>query len=317
FMREAAAFYEDFMILGADGKYVFSPSHSPENSPAGSEAQACTNATMDMAVARELFVNLIAATSTDRTLHGSSGDDDGADVDRWHAIVSRLPDYQINADGAIKEWLHPDLADNHDHRHVSHLYALFDGLPADIEARPDLRAAFLRTVERRLEIRRQDAGGVMAFGLAQLGLVAASLRQPALCGEILDWLARKYWRPSLVTTHDPGQLFNVDLCGGFPALIAKLLVDSRPGHIEIFPALPPAWPKGTVHGLPARGGITIDRLSWDPEGIQVTLSAVSTQSITIAFPAQSPHPPHVVTASFTDGSTLNFRVNGDEAPASF
>ena len=199
FMNEAAAFYEDFMTLGPDGKYVFNPSYSPENSPPGSEAQGSVNATMDMAVARELFGNLIAAT---RALGPDVvGSDAAGDIKRWETIVSRLPDYQINEDGAVKEWMHPDLADNHDHRHVSHLYALFDGLPADIESRPELQAAFLRAAERRMEIRRRDGGGVMGFGLAQLGLAAASLRQPAMCGEIVDWLACKYLAP--VAGHDP------------------------------------------------------------------------------------------------------------------
>lgn len=285
FMREAAAFYEDFMTLGPDGKYFFSPSYSPENSPPGSEAQGSVNATMDMAVARELFGNLIAAT---RALETGVVDPDAAgDIKRWETIVSTLPDYQINEDGAVKEWLHPDLADNHDHRHVSHLYALFDGLPADIESRPDLRAAFLRAAERRMEIRRRDGGGVMGFGLAQLGLAAASLRQPTMCGEIIDWLACKYWRPSLVTTHDPGLLFNVDLCGGFPAFVAKMLIDSRVGHLEVLPALPPAWRSGTVEGLPGRGQVMVEHLSWAPEGIRLRLSSSVAQNLTITFPART------------------------------
>jgi alpha-L-fucosidase 2 len=322
FMKEAAAFYEDFMTIGPDGKYVFSPSYSPENSPPGSDAQASVNATMDMAVARELFGNLIAA-------YGALGLDHHDDTNRWRAVLARLPDYQVNDDGAVKEWLHPDLADNHDHRHVSHLYALFDGLPTDIEARPELRAAFLRAAERRMEIRRRDGGGVMGFGLAQLGLCAASLRHGEICGEIIDWLASKYWRPSMVTTHDPGQLFNVDLCGGFPALIAKMLIDSRPGHLEVLPALPSAWPTGTVEGLPARGQILVERLAWDPEQIHLRLSSQVPQTLRVAFPArtgvqitvlpeeaiESLATPAGVVVSLTSSKALEIRLKSTAEPS--
>ena len=60
-MKEAALFFEDFLYEGPDGKYVFNPSYSPENTPANSDSQACINATMDITLAKELFTNLIAA----------------------------------------------------------------------------------------------------------------------------------------------------------------------------------------------------------------------------------------------------------------
>ncbi len=288
FMREAAAFYEDFLCPGPDGRLVFSPSYSPENSPPGSDAQACVNATMDMAVARELFTNLIAAHETLGLVDAAeAGPGAKGDLARWRALLGRLPDYQINDDGAVKEWLHPHLADNHDHRHVSHLYALFDGLPAEIEERADLRRAFVHTARRRMEIRRRDGGGVMAFGLAQLGLAAAALRQPDLCGEILDWLSSRYWRPSMVTTHDPGAIFNVDLSGGYPAVVARVLLDSRPGHLELLPGLPERWVSGTVTGLPARGGVRIERMSWTAGGIWVALSSRSDQRVTVGYPRRA------------------------------
>jgi hypothetical protein len=280
FMEEAAAFYEDFLFPGPDGRLVFSPSYSPENSPPGSDAQACVNATMDMAVTRELFTNLIAA-------HEVLGLPPGAGPERWRALLAALPDYQINEDGAVKEWLHPHLHDNHDHRHVSHLYALFDGLPAELEERPDLLDAFVHTARRRMEIRRRDGGGVMAFGLAQLGLVAAALRQPELCAEIVDWLSARYWRPSLVTTHDPGRIFNVDLGGGYPAVIARILLDSRPGHLQLLPGLPARWASGTVTGLPARGGVRVERMTWTDDGVWVALSAARAQRVSVGFPRRA------------------------------
>ncbi|MEI7902274.1 MAG: glycoside hydrolase N-terminal domain-containing protein, partial [bacterium] len=157
FMREAALFYEDFLVEGPDGKLLFSPSYSPENNPKNDPSQACVNATMDIAVARELLTHLIAAC-------GELGTD-AEGVKRWRALLAKMPDYLINADGAVKEWTTPLLEDNYAHRHVSHLYPLFVGLPPEIGTNAALRAAFKRAADYRMEIRRKENGGEMAFGL--------------------------------------------------------------------------------------------------------------------------------------------------------
>ena len=115
FMKEAAPFYEDFLVEGPDGKFLFSPSYSPENTPRNSRSQACINATMDISAAKELLTNLSAACEELKT--------DAEGVKRWRAMLAKMPDYAINADGAVKEWTTPLLEDNYAHRHCSHLYA--------------------------------------------------------------------------------------------------------------------------------------------------------------------------------------------------
>ena len=55
FMEKAALFFEDYLYEGPDGKFVFSPTQSPENTPGNSNSQASFNATMDVAVAKELL----------------------------------------------------------------------------------------------------------------------------------------------------------------------------------------------------------------------------------------------------------------------
>jgi alpha-L-fucosidase 2 len=65
-------------------------------------------------------------------------------------------------------------------------------------------------------------------------------------------------------THPPG-LFQIDGNLGAAAGMLEALVQSRwePDHIDVdlFPALPTAWPEGEVHGLCLRGGATLD-FSW-------------------------------------------------------
>jgi hypothetical protein len=253
FMKEAAAFYEDFLIEGPDGRLLFSPSYSPENNPGNSESQACINATMDIAVARELLANCIAACQQLKT--------DPERVSRWKTMLAKMPDYQINADGAVKEWSTPLLEDHYEHRHASHLYGLFYGLPDDVAADPRLCQAFSRAIEKRMEFRRKEPSGEMAFGVVQLGQAAASLRRAETCYELVDWLANLYWRPSMTTTHNRQSLFNVDICGGMPDVICRMLMDSRPGQIDLLPSLPAAWPTGSIKGLRARGGFEVD-IAW-------------------------------------------------------
>ncbi len=286
FMKEAALFYEDFLFAGPDGKLVFSPSYSPENNPGNSKSQASINATMDLSAARELLRNGIAACETLGVEAEAAG--------RWRALLAKLPDYALNADGAVKEWATPLLTDNDAHRHCSHLYALYNGLPDEIATNAPLRRAFAIALEKRLDVRRaefSDSGkpadrppGEMAFGIVFEGLSATSLRNARDCGEVLDWLARNYWQPNLVTTHNPGAIFNTDLCGGFPAFLIRMLVDAQPGWIELLPALPASLPRGSIEGVRCRGQVEVRKLTWSPAGIAATLRSDVAQRIELRAP---------------------------------
>lgn len=286
FMREAAQFYEDFLVPGPEGTSVFSPSYSPENNPANEESQACINAAMDIGVARELLRNLMACD----------------DQPRWRALQARLPEYLIGPDGALKEWATPRLADRHEHRHCSHLYELYDGLPDGLATNAALRRAFGVALSKRLDVRRREfrAGGgpdgrppgEMVFGIVFEGLSAASLRDAPACGEVLDWLARHYWQPNLVTTHNPDRLFNTDLCGGFPAFVIRTLVDAQPGWLALLPARPPQLPTGALEGVRCRGQIDVRRLAWSPALIEATLRSDVDQTVEVRPP--DGHPPRAV-----------------------
>ena len=47
-----------------------------------------------------------------------------------------------------------------------------------------------------------------------------------------------------MATHNAGAIVHVDVCGGLPALVAALLLASRPGPLTLLPGLPAAWPRG-------------------------------------------------------------------------
>lgn len=266
FLTEAAAFHEDF--LGEDG---FSPSYSPENTPGDGDGQACVNATMDVAAVRDLTRNLVR---THRVL-GLPG------ARRWVRLAARLPGYRIAPDGCLAEWAAPAgpvaQTDRHAHRHASHLYPLwYERDPAFAD--PRLAGAAARAVRARLAWWRGQEADEMAFGLVQLGLAAAALGMAEEAHEALSLLAGRYWRPTMVPTHNRGRILNVDIGGGFPALVAAMLVGSAEGRLEVLPALPRAWPSGCVEGLRARGGVVVDRLEWGGGGVSVELRSVEPRS---------------------------------------
>lgn len=279
FMKDVALFYEDFLYEGPDGTYVFNPSYSPENTPSNSDNQVCINATMDIGFAKELLTNLVAACEQlGIEEHG---------VKRWKNMLTKMPDYMTNRDGAVKEWTTNKLEENYVHRHAAHLCHLADWLPEDIASDPQLKAGFRRAVELKMASRRKARNrvGVMAFGIVELGQAATSLKDCDLSYEAVDMIANRFWRATNMTpTHDPGGVFNMDAAGGLPAVIIKMLVMSEVGGIDLLPALPKEWPTGTIEGVLCRGQIEIKKLSWDDEQIDVRFVSQLPQSVKISVP---------------------------------
>jgi alpha-L-fucosidase 2 len=278
FMEEVAAFYEDFLVDGPDGRYIFAPSYSPENNPGNSSSQACVNATMDIAVAKDLLRSLMAASEA---LHVNAGK-----VPRWAEMLTKMPAYAISQDGTLAEWVWPDVQQNQAHRHASHLYPVMYEVDPEIASRPDLLEACRRAVLARMAWRRGQDGGEMAFGLVQLGLSAAHLHMADTAYEIIELLATRYWRPSLVPTHDPGAIFNVDLAGGLPAVVAEMLVQSSRGSLDLLPALPEQWERGAIEGIACRGQVIVDSLAWDPGSARAVIRSAKTQTLMVTFPAE-------------------------------
>ena len=264
YMKECALFYEDFLIEDENGRWLFSPSYSPENNPEGSEAQACINATMDIAVATELFSNLIEGCKT-LGLEAES-------IPKWQRMLDKMPPYLINEDGALKEWATPLLKDRYDHRHSSHLYMLYYSIPKEIRENQALYDACEKAYEYRMKFKEKEKGE-MAFGNIQMAFAAAHLRDSATVWKLMCVMAQNNYFNIFASSHDMGpSIFNADISGGFPALMLEALVESRQVtdesgkivsyEIELLPNLPKAWPKGRLKGVRARGGFELD-FAWD------------------------------------------------------
>jgi hypothetical protein len=279
FMEKVALFFEDFVYEGPDGKYILSPAQSPENWPAGSDSQATFNATMDVAAVKELLHNLIDSS---RKL-GKNADK----IAVWEKMLSKMPGYAVAENGIIKEWLTPKLGNNDAHRHSSQLYPLYDWLPEEIDRSPELRGAFIKSIEDKLERYWKDnQRGFMSFGIVQLGQVSATLGHGDIAHHCLKHLVYGFWLNNLASMHNRRALFNMDISGGQPAVIIKMLADSYPGKVRLLPALPKAWPKGTIEGVLCRGAITLNRLHWDGDKVEVEMTSPKDQEIALVLPRE-------------------------------
>ena len=228
-------------------------------------------------MAKELLANTIAAS---REL-GVNRDK----IPRWEAMLKKMPAYMVDDRGIIKEWLTPRLENNDAHRHSSQMYPLYDGLPDEIASSPELRSAFKKSVEYKLDQHwKNDQRGFMSFGLVQLGQTATSLGEGELAYHCLTHLVNRFWLNNLASMHNHRSLFNMDISGGMPSVIIKMLVASEPGKIQLLPALPKAWPTGTIEGVLCRGQIEVRGLHWTPTGVECVLKSGKDQTVVLDLP---------------------------------
>ena len=288
FLKEVAVFYEDFLIEDADGKLMFSPSLSPENVPPIPNAGLATiNATMDVAAAREVLAGLCEACETLGI--------EKAGVCRWKRMLEKLPAYEVNKDGAMREWIHPDLPDNYHHRHLSHIYPVFPGLEVTKENDPRLFEAMRVAVEKRLVIGLTSQTG---WSLAHMANIYARLGDGDRALECLELMSRSCVGPNLFTYHNDWRSqgitlngsgwapFQIDANFGWSAAVLEMLVYSAPGVIKLLPALPKKWPAGKAEGMLCRGGIQVS-IEWNmaDRSLCAALRAGSAQNVTLKFPS--------------------------------
>jgi hypothetical protein len=249
FMLESMEFYESILYKDQNGDLHFIPSYSPEVGPKGLHPLAI-NATMDVAALKQLIRNLIKLESL-----GLLNTDK---ISSWRDIINRLPSYEISKQGELKEWIFPGYENDNEHRHASHLYPLFYEVDPEFIENMELKNAAVKAIESRMEYRRGNEGGEMAFGLVQKGLAAAHIDDLDHAYECVDFLCHSYWSEAFTSYHDPGEIFNVDISGGLPALVSEMLVQSSQEEIKILPVLPEQWPNGKIIGARTRTKSTID-----------------------------------------------------------
>ncbi|WP_051970489.1 glycosyl hydrolase family 95 catalytic domain-containing protein [Kitasatospora azatica] len=274
-LMELALFYEDFLTrTDSNGKAVFVPSFSMENTPTSTGQAFSINATGDIMAGRHALRAAIDAANQLGLEQGS-----GQGVARWTALLAKLPDYTVNGDGALAEWSWPGLTDRYDHRHVQHMYGAWPLHEINPEERPDL----VKVAARALDL-RTDAN-FSAHGSLHRALARARLKDGAgVYANLLKIYGKNMvWR-SLMTSHNPNlNIYNCDAANTIPAVLAEALVYSRPGVLEILPALPDQLAQGTIKGVRGRNRISVQSLTWDTAARTATVELTSDIDQDITF----------------------------------
>ena len=278
-LKSMGDFYEDFLkYKDGEGHYIITGSVSPENQPSNLRVSLLNNSAFDLSGARFLLSTLIKVCNLLNEEQGVNGG-----KARWQSLLDALPPYQINEDGAIKEWGWPGLAESYNHRHSSHLMMVWPYREFSEGRTPELYKAAHRALQMRDRHNYENAG----HGFLHAALIAAGLHDDAsLKNKLLTLTQKDFYFNSLSTAHYPNfGTFCTDVCHAVPGVLIEMLVGSDEEGIELLPALVDGIERGCINGIKARCGVTVEQLSWNlsDKKIYVKLCSTKDRKIRLKF----------------------------------
>lgn len=252
-LKGNAQFILDFLAKDPKSGYLMTgPSISPENwfrTAGGEEMVASMMPACDRELAYEILSNCVRASEildTDREF-----------ADSLRTAIAQLPPIQLRANGAIREWFE-DFEEAHpNHRHTSHLLALYPFSQITLEKTPELAEAARKTIENRLSAENWED---TEWSRANMICMYARLKDAQEAYKSVQLLQGKLSRENLMTVSPggiagaEGDIYSFDGNPAGTAGMVEMLIQNHEGYVEFLPCLPVEWKDGSFKGLCLKGG---------------------------------------------------------------
>ena len=267
-MKEVCEFWEDNLKeLGTDGQGFFttdpkanlsdlkgikagtlvapngwSPEHGPRED----------GVLHDQQLIDDVFANTITASRVLNT--------DSKFAQNLAEKKKRLAGPKLGKEGNLQEWMIDRIAQTQ-HRHTSHLYAVYPGNSISIEKTPELAEGARKSLEWRGTVGDSRRSWTWPWRTA----LWARFKEGDRAHDMIAGLLQHNLLPNLLANHPPMQM---DGTYGITGAMCEMFVQSHTGdftkmpEISLLPAPAKSWPNGSVTGLKARGNITVS-FTWE------------------------------------------------------
>ena len=282
-LKGNAQFILDFLAKDPKSGYLMTgPSISPENwfrTAGGEEMVASMMPACDRELAYEILSNCVRASEildTDREF-----------ADSLRTAIAQLPPIQLRANGAIREWFE-DFEEAHpNHRHTSHLLALYPFSQITLEKTPELAEAARKTIENRLSAENWED---TEWSRANMICMYARLKDAQEAYKSVQLLQGELSRENLMTVSPggiagaEGDIYSFDGNPAGTAGMAEMLIQNHESYVEFLPCLPVEWKDGSFKGLCLKGGVEATA-EWTNAVInKASLKATADQVLKVKIP---------------------------------